>query len=54
VALTGFGSLAQGLAGITSRRWQWLWLIVGAVTMALLSWLASSDPGALSKKFWFN
>jgi hypothetical protein len=51
-ALTGFGTLSQGLVGMTSRRWQWFWLIVGAFTMALLAWLATNDPGVLSKKFF--
>jgi hypothetical protein len=50
--LTGFGALAPGLVAMTSsRRWQWTWLIVAAVTMMLMSWLATGDPGALSKKF---
>jgi hypothetical protein len=51
VGLTCFGTLSQGLVGMTSRRWQWFWLIAGAVTMALLAWLAMTDPGVLSKKF---
>jgi hypothetical protein len=49
--LTGFGTISQGLIGMTSRRWQWFWLIAAAVTMVLLAWLATSDPGVLSKKF---
>jgi hypothetical protein len=50
VALTGFEGLSLGLVNMTSRRWQWFWLIAGAVTMALLVWLTTNDPGAFSKK----
>jgi type IV secretory pathway TrbD component len=52
VGLTGFSTLAQGLVGMTSRRWQMFWLVAAVVAMMLLSWLATSDPGVLSKKFW--
>ena len=51
VGLTGLGTLSQGLVGMTNRRWQWFWLIASAVILALLAWLATSDPGVLSKKF---
>ena len=52
MGLTGFSTLAQGLVGMTSRRWQMFWLVAAVVAMMLLSWLATSDPGVLSKKFW--
>ena len=58
VGLTGFGALSQGLVGMTHQRQQTFWLIAASVTMALLSWLATGDPGnamgVISKKFFGN
>lgn len=53
VGLTGFSAFSQGVEGLTAnRRWQWFWIMAAVGTLMLLSWVASSDPGGFSKKFW--